>query len=298
MISEKKISIKPKTITVFTVACFMLIVGYSTADEYLPASILGDMGAETGGNIVMEQVHHQLSIVDRKESVRFKFQESADDTYTATGVNIPDGLSIDLESDKKRFYINGTPTAKALAESPYDTEITLSNSTDSRTVKFQWHIRDGVQPAVNRSIRICGGNPSQGGTLWSWSWAGVDQEHIQTHPDSVNAARLEDLSGNGHYYFAEAGDTGGHATEVGYTWRTYYTPYPTVGLDLSTRSGVNFGPQRLAQNGNLDASGPFYLAAAVMNTKIGGSGNREIFGSLWSGNGLKYTQDRLSLIHI
>lgn len=263
--------------------------GYSN-DGYLPASIPGDMGPETGGGIVIEQVYHQLSIVGLQERIRVKFDQSPDADYTVSSVNVPDGLSINLQSDKKRFYVAGTPTPTALAESPYETEITLSNHSDSRTIRFKWHIRDGAQPDPTTAFRPCGGNPNEGGILWSWAWAGKDQEHIK--PDisgTVDITRLEDLSGNNHYYYNET-ERGGHVSETGYSWRTYYTPYPTIGLNESLRTGRDFGGQDLLQNGSLDASGPFYLVAAVMNTKTGSNGNREIFGNKASGNALKYTQ--------
>jgi len=116
-----------------------------------------------------------------------------------------------------------------------------------------------------------------GDALWAWAWAGEDGEHahIMTVGGYKVISRLNDLSGNMNHFFGSYSNPPPY--QVGYSWNDVYsTPLPVISLDRWADGKQSYGSvMRLPSH--INASGPFYLAFAGMNTRTGGA--REVWGA-------------------
>ncbi len=160
------------------------------------------------------------------------------------------------------------------------------------------------------AFRPCKGNPNQGGTLWSWVWAGEDYEHATVNAfESANytrITRLSDLSGNANDYFDSGflqdpdGPIIAPYTNPSYSWThplegwVYNAPYPPIGLDIyrfDDGREKDVFTNALDQEYSFAADKEFYIAVVLMNTRS--NGNRDLLGRDFQ-NLIKYGSGELA----
>jgi hypothetical protein len=125
-------------------------------------------------------------------------------------------------------------------------------------------------------------------TLWAWAWTGVDGEHCTLEDAGSNRQRvvqLNDISGNARHYIRSVAEllTGCPWYEPGLdyvdaSWGSYSTALAPIARQ-KLNSGEEVYGQYLQQAAAMNAAGEFYLAAACLNTRTGGT------RYLWGGDG-------------
>ncbi len=128
----------------------------------------------------------------------------------------------------------------------------------------------------------CSGNPLSGWTLWSWAWAWEDYEYSTIkNVNSYNRyTRLEDLSWNNNYFYSYNDSYAMYAlhdyktmpyTWTNASWATYTAPYPVIWLDQYKFTDTYIKDvfrNALKINWNFAADKEFYIAVALMNSKV------------------------------